>query len=97
MIASATEKQKRATAQSKLRIHKYRYHIESIFAKDIVKVMERDAMELDAVFVNNMTTTLVGWCCYSTQSTMRRQAQETSLRNVICSLMNVGLRRRCDT
>ena len=60
MIASATEKQKRVTAQSKLRMQKHRSKTKSILAKDIAKLMEPDAMELDDVLVNNMTTMLVG-------------------------------------
>ena len=60
MIASATEKQKRVTAQSMLRMQKHRYKTKSILAKDIAKLMEPDAMEVDDVLVNNMTTTLVG-------------------------------------
>ena len=60
MIASATEKQKRVTAQSKLRMQKHRSKTKSILAKYIAKLMEPDAMELDDVIVNNMMTALVG-------------------------------------
>ena len=60
MIASATEKQKRVTVQSKLRMQKHRSKTKSILAKDIAKLMEPGAMELVDVLVNNMTTALVG-------------------------------------
>ena len=60
MIASATEKQQRVTAHSKLRMQKHRSKTRSVLAKDIAKVIKPDAMELDDVLVNNMTTTLVG-------------------------------------
>ena len=54
-IASATEKQKRVAAQSKLRMQKHLSKTKSILTKDIAKFME-----LDDVLVNNMKTTLVG-------------------------------------
>ena len=56
MIVSATEKQKRVTAQSKLRMQKHRAKTKSILAKDVAydvaMAKEPDAMELDAVLVN---------------------------------------------
>ena len=60
MIASATEKHRRVTAQSKLRMREHRSKTKLIIAKDIANVMQPDAMELDDVLVNNMMTTLVG-------------------------------------
>ena len=56
MIASATEKQKRVTAQSKLRMQKHRAKTKPILAKFTAEVMEPDAMELDVVLLNHMTT-----------------------------------------
>ena len=51
MITSATEKQKRVTAQSKLRMQKHRAKTKSVLAQAAAEDMEPDAMELDAVLV----------------------------------------------
>ena len=51
MLASATEKQKRVTAKSKLRMQKRRAKTKSVLAKAVPEVMV-----LDAVLVNHMTT-----------------------------------------
>ena len=60
MIALATEKQKRVTAQTKLRMQKHRAKTKSILetdvANDVAMAKEPNAMELDAVLVNHITT-----------------------------------------